>query len=262
MVISINLTEFIPAITVGITITENERKLLSLAPRLGGLGISIFEEGEIEYQNSIMISEHLCNRITDQFKRHEQDAELNKKKQINSMKKDRQKNILDIIRNHMSSGERKQNDLNLETGASSWLTTLPIKEEGYILNKQSFWVLLSIRYGCRLKRIPSNCACGNTFNLQHALQCPKSGFVSSRHNHIRNSTANLLIEVRKNVRVERQLQPLSGDMFSEKTANISDQARADISARGFWLTGQLAFLDVRVFNPTAKQCYYYYYYYY
>ena len=178
MVISINLTEFIPAITVGVTITENERKLLSLAPRLGGLGISIFEEGEIEYQNSIMISEHLCNRITDQFKRHEPDAELNKKKQINSMKKDRQKNILDIIRNHMSSGERKQNDLNLETGASSWLTTLPIKEEGYILNKQSFWVLLSIRYGCRLKRIPSNCACGNTFNLQHALQCPKSGFLS------------------------------------------------------------------------------------
>ena len=45
-------------------------------------------------------------------------------------------------------------------------------------------------------------------------------------------------------------------MFSEKTANISDQARADISARGFWLTGQLAFLDVRVFNPTAKPCYY------
>ena len=81
--------------------------------------------------------------------------------------------------------------------------------------------------------------------------------MSSRHNHIRNSTANLLIEVRKNVRVERQLQPLSGDMFSEKTANISDQARADISARGFWLTGQLAFLDVRVFNPTAKPCYYY-----
>ena len=93
-----------------------------------------------------MISEHLCNRITDQFKRHEPDAKLNKKKQLNSMKKDRQKNILDIIRNHMSSGERKQNDLNLETGASSWLTTLPIKEEGYILNKQSYWDLLSIRY--------------------------------------------------------------------------------------------------------------------
>ena len=66
----------------------------------------------------------------------------------------------------MSSEERKQNDLNLETGASFRLTTLPIKEEGYNLNKQSFWDLLSIRYGWRLKRIPSHCACGNTFNSQ------------------------------------------------------------------------------------------------
>ena len=53
------LTEFISAITGGIFITENDRKLLSLAPRLGGLGIPIFEElCEIKYQNSIMISEH------------------------------------------------------------------------------------------------------------------------------------------------------------------------------------------------------------
>ena len=44
------LTECIPAITGGVTITENERKLLSLAHRLGGLGISTFEEeSEIEY---------------------------------------------------------------------------------------------------------------------------------------------------------------------------------------------------------------------
>ena len=39
----------------------------------------------------------------------------------------------------MSSEERKQNDLNFETGSSSWLTTLLINEKGYILNKQSFW---------------------------------------------------------------------------------------------------------------------------
>ena len=53
------LTEFISAITGGIFITENDRKLLSLAPRLGGLGIPIFEElCEIKYQNSTMISEH------------------------------------------------------------------------------------------------------------------------------------------------------------------------------------------------------------
>ena len=169
------------------------------------------------------------------------------------MNNDRQKKILEIIRNEMSSEGRKQNNLNLKTGASSWLTTLPIKEEGYVLNKQSFWDLLSIRYDWKLKRNPSQCRCGNTFDLQHALQCPKGGFVILRHKHIRNTTANLLTEVYKDVRVEPQLQPLSGEKFSEKTSNISDQARVDISARGFWLTGEVAFFDVRVFNPTAKR---------
>ena len=197
-----------------------------------------------------MISEHLCNRITDQFRRHELDS---KKKQIKSMNNDRQKKILKIIRNEMSSEGRKQNNLNLKTGASSWLTTLPIKEEGYVLNKKSFWDLLSTRYGWKLKRIPSQCAYGNTFNLQHALQCPKGGFVTLCHNHIQNTTANFLTEVCKDVCVEPQLQPLSGEKFSKKTSNKLDQARVNISAHGFWLTGQVAFFDVRVFNPTAKQ---------
>ena len=46
------------------------------------------------------------------------------------------------------------------------------------------------------------------------------------------------------VRVEPQLQALSGKSFSEKSANKLDRAR---------LTGQVAFFDVRVFNATAKR---------
>ena len=46
-----------------------------------------------------MILEHLCNRITDQFRRHETDPELNNmKKQTKSLKNDRQGKILKIIR--------------------------------------------------------------------------------------------------------------------------------------------------------------------
>ena len=130
----------------------------------------------------------------------------------------------------------------------SWLTTFPIKEERYVLNKQSFWNLLSVRYGWRLKRIQSHCACGITFNLQHLLQRPKGGFVILRHNHIQSAKANLLTEVCKDVHVEPQLQPLSGEMFSKKTAK-----KVDVSARGFYLTVSVTFFDVRVFNPTAKR---------
>ena len=31
-----------------------------------------------------------------------------------------------------------------------------------------------------------------------------------------------------------------------------EDARVNISARGFWVCGQLAFSDIRVFNPVAK----------
>ena len=48
------------------------------------------------------------------------------------------------------------------------------------------------------------------------------------------------------------MQPLSGERFSEKTANKSDQTRVDVSARDFWFTGQAAFFEVKVFNPNAK----------
>ena len=91
--------------------------------------------------------------------------------------------ILEIIRNEMSSEQRKKN-VNLESVASFWLTTLPIKEAGYVLIKQSFWDLVSVRCGWRLKRIPSPTGCGKTFNLQQALQCPKGGFENWCHNHI------------------------------------------------------------------------------
>ncbi|KAG1680717.1 hypothetical protein GQR58_012207 [Nymphon striatum] len=38
------------------------------------------------------------------------------------------------------------------------------------------------------------------------------------------------------VKVEPLLQPLSGETFSNKTANTSDEARSDVGARGFWIT--------------------------
>eukprot|EP00794_Sanderia_malayensis_P014468 gene14468-biopygen11582 len=66
-------------------------------------------------------------------------------------------------------------------------------------------------------------------------------------------TALLLGEVCKDVRLEPALQPLTGEAFNSNV-NISDEARSDISARGFWQTGQVAFFDIRVFNPTANRC--------
>ena len=52
--------------------------------------MSLFEElFETQYQNYITVSEDPCSGITEQFRRHEPDPELNnKKKQTKSMKND------------------------------------------------------------------------------------------------------------------------------------------------------------------------------
>ena len=39
----------------------------------------------------------------------------------------------------------------------------------------------------------------------------------------------------------------------KKMAIRSDEARVDITARSFWVTGQMAFFDVRVLNPIVKR---------
>ena len=78
-------------------------------------------------------------------------------------------------------------------------------------------------------------------------------FVSLRHNQVRNLTASLFNEVCHNVCLEPQLLQLTGKNLNEKMLIRSDEARADIAGRGFWVTGQMAFLNVRVFNPIAKR---------
>ena len=249
------LTELIPAITGGINVNHNEMKLISLPVKYGGLGIPLFSEiSNLEYDNSLLITENLRNKINDQIRQYEADPDLQKKKnKIKANKAERYKAILDDIKNAMNDQSVRLNTINREISASTWLTTLPLKDEGYIINKQCFWDLIRIRYGWELTRLAENCECGSKFTIEHALSCKKGGFVSLRHNQIRNITASLLKEVCHNVCIEPRLQQLTGESFNERTANESDDARADVSAQSFWITGQTAFLDVRVFNPNAKR---------
>jgi len=51
----------------------------------------------------------------------------------------------------------------MEKRASSWLSALPIKATGYTLNKQEFTDAICMRYGWKVKGIPTNCACRDKF---------------------------------------------------------------------------------------------------
>ena len=137
---------------------------------------------------------------------------------------------------------------------SNWLNALPIKSQGYSLDKQSFRDAIYTRYGIMLQRLPSHCVCGNAYTVEHALNCKKGGFIASRHNELRRITADLLKEVCIDVKEEPMLQEITGEVFKNKTTKVEKDARLDIAARGFWMRGQKVLCDIRVFNPLAK-CY-------
>ena len=143
-------------------------------------------------------------------------------------------------------------DVSSEKRASSWLSALPIAEHGFALHKGAFKDALCLRYGWHPPRLPSHCVCGNQFNVEHALSCPRGGFPSIRHNEIRDITASLMSEVCHAVGTEPCLQPVNGEQFTHRTANREEGARLDIVAQNFWNRDrQSAFFDVRVFNPYA-----------
>ena len=126
-----------------------------------------------------------------------------------------------------------------DKGASAWLNALPIEELGFYLNKEQFWDALRLRYNLKLENLPHQCPCGQAFNVAHALNCKKGGFVSQRHENIKNLLVSLLSKVCKDVEAEPHLAEITNESFSLATANTKDDARLDIKAQGFWQHGQV-----------------------
>ena len=89
-------------------------------------------------------------------------------------------------------------------------------------------------------------------DVDHCMNCKKGGFVTKRHKVIRDFTAKMLNEVCHDVEVEPELLSLTGEGYHHKAAKTGDECRPDIHARGFWINGQQAFFDVRVFDPSAS----------
>ena len=90
-------------------------------------------------------------------------------------------------------------------------------------------------------------------NIQHAMNCKKGGYITIRHNDLRDLTANRLTKICKDVNIKPQLLLVRSETFNNRTANTSREARVDLKSRVFWVKGQQAFFDVRVFDPNANR---------
>ena len=69
-----------------------------------------------------------------------------------------------------------------------------------------------------------------------------------RHNNLRDTTARLLEEVCKDVKVEPSLLPYVQPAIS---GNDKDRGRLDVSAIGVWSPCKKSMCDIRVFHPNA-----------
>ena len=128
--------ELIPALTGGHICSDNERKLLSLPSRYGGLGIPIFTLcAQQEYVNSRKVTAALSKFIVDQSSTCiVNEPEMKKiKATIKHEREAQYKNLSDEIQLNMSEKLKRLNDLSKEKGVSNWLTAYPILEQATVL---------------------------------------------------------------------------------------------------------------------------------
>jgi hypothetical protein len=69
-----------------------------------------------------------------------------------------------------------------------------------------------------------------------------------RHNKLRDLEAEFMKEVCHDVKIEPELLPLADQ---QRSGNIADKARSDVSGVGVWGAHERTFIDVRVVHPNC-----------
>ena len=243
--------KFIPAL-IGREISDIERRLFALPLRFGGLGIpDPTITSDREFSCSEMITRPLAELISRQSKNlADLDQALVKQyaQECKSQKENVFKQEQEMVHALLEEGKQKTFEMAAEKGASNWLSALPLKKLGYVLNKQEFRDSLCLRYGHQIPHTPAYCACGSINNVNHTLICKRGGYVSMRHNNLRDLEATFLREVCRDVKIEPQLLP-TGTEQQQPSGIETDQARLDVSAVGLWSPFERTFLDIRVTHP-------------
>lgn len=215
---------------------------------------SVLISGPTPYVDPAMfqnITESTIRNIKCQESTVALDKELLKqtRKRIVKAREERNTTILQQLHGRMNKEQLKANELNTMRGASTWLTTLPV------CLKTSTWIrenslMPSALDTARLQNIFQQFVLVENVLLSTML-CRAWRVVHRRPDEVRDLVAFLPKEVCHDIKVKPPLETLTGEAL-RISANSSDEARLDVSARGLWMRGQRAFFDVTVFNPFAK----------
>ena len=144
--------KFIPALCESRSCSDDERLLLSLPVKLGGLGIpDLTRMAALGYDASKSLTEHVAKKISNQ-----NDLQVNSNicvhvySNIAKKKSEYYQSILAFLREKMTSAQSRANNIACSDGASIWLSSLPLKSENVSLTKREFyWYSFAVCMGLK-----------------------------------------------------------------------------------------------------------------
>eukprot|EP00116_Pleurobrachia_bachei_P019251 sb/3479513/ len=226
---------------------------------MGGMAIdNPTESANHQYTSSRFINTQLVEMIVGDGPLNEKIVDVESrarknKKECEEAAREREELELKSIVTEADDRLKRALELNSEPGSSSWLSARPLKHLDHELNQREFVDAIRLLYGFHFPDLPTKCGCGADNNPDHALicKCKVGGFDIWRHDHLRDTIAELLRYAGfKPVNTEQLLLPCEGHVFPV-SANTRDDARMDIVCRGLWRDMEASYLDVRVFHPNA-----------
>ena len=184
--------------------TRLDRDILALPVRLGGLGMTnLCLDANLEQSSSVKVTIPLVQQIVAQSHQMPDDSLVKPLQQ--AMRSERATALQDRaehIRGVAPQKVQRALALAAEKGSSVWLTVLSLRDMGFNLNKREFRDAIKLHYDWPVDDIPSTCVCGDAFTVDHAMICKRGGFVTQRHNELRDFEAELLNMVCTDVEIE------------------------------------------------------------
>jgi hypothetical protein len=247
-------TKFLPALLSG-HVTAQERAVLSLPARMGGMGVRDPSQETLSLQTAREASKVLVPAIMEGVPFDVKEHKAQRHRAGRECREQRQELDQEIYDTALASW-RTEDPLKaraLERAhdykASSILTDVPLDATHTALAPEEFMDFVTVRYNRTLVKVPATCdgkGCrGVLFTREHALDCKYGGKTISRHNAIRDTLGSLCKEWKTEVTWE--------PVISTANERTGEETKVgDLLVRGVYAPQQDAYLDIRVTNTDAS----------
>jgi len=246
-------------------IDDDMRNLISHSVKNGGMAIpNPVEAAPLLYESSVNASSILVESLLTGGNLNQKAHRENVRQAGKSAKKARlvaEMASLEDMKRRAGWRDKKRLERIPQTGA--FLTVRPSRRDGTELERDEFRDAVLLRLGRTPKNLPRMCdGCGETFTVEHALNCKKGGFVGIRHDDCRDEFGDLcskaltsarvttepMIHYGGNERVTRQTNGASNTSNNNNSSTHGEEQRGDLGVHGFHTRQMTTIFDFVITN--------------